>query len=324
MQNKHIEYIKETPEMRKLRVSETENGRRFRIRQMKSKKVYNRKSADWRAFDFVLTDCLKISMLLRKKIGLCNMVKNEFIMVDNATLSSIYTSSKSKIADISAKYGVPNSEVINILVRECQSLIGESDYESVAKYSKCRDIIIGNYSLFLIKVYNHFAKKYCIDGNDLMHIPYSNFDNIVKNYDFNNGTGFYSFMMMSLQGYIHKYLNDNKLIRVNPALKFTPKYVGLTKTGADGDDIEYLFIPEDYDPDVNGKLDFMLKISKDLPHDLQELYKYMLQCDYPPDAYKLYAEIHSCKYAKVKSMAEKIRRIATKKWSEYLKKKKIV
>lgn len=57
MQNKHIEYIKETQEMRKMRVSETENGRRFRIRQVKSKKVYNRKSADWRAFDFVLTFC---------------------------------------------------------------------------------------------------------------------------------------------------------------------------------------------------------------------------------------------------------------------------
>lgn len=43
---------KESPEMRAIRIAETENGRKFREKHIQSKKVYNRKSKYW-AFSFL-------------------------------------------------------------------------------------------------------------------------------------------------------------------------------------------------------------------------------------------------------------------------------
>lgn len=222
------------------------------------------------------------------------MVKSEITRVNSDVLMSAYKKAMNQINRYSNITGVTNvHDVICDMVYTCKELRHKTDAQSKRLYVCYRDIVIGSYSLFLIKMYNQYAVAYKMDGNDLIHIPYEYFDTMVKNYDKTLGATFQSFMILSIHGYIKKYLNLDNLVRVPPNVKdFSVSYTELIKTDSDGGYIEYLSTPEEYEYDVDGKLEFAMSAIKSMPKTLQDLYNCIIVSENSKDANELYRELY--------------------------------
>lgn len=140
-------------------------------------------------------------------------------------------------------------DLINSIVGLCKKLLSSEDPNSRRLFNTYRDIVIGNYSLYLIRLYNNYAKQYSLDANDLVHLPYVHFGTLVSNFNPEGGASFNSYMVLCLHGYIKKFISEDALVYVNPSKKVTLSYVETTKTGKDGEVIEYLHSIEPFDAD---------------------------------------------------------------------------
>lgn len=243
----------------------------------------------------------------------------QFTAVDSAILVELCNNSQKKmLALVESCHESSIDSLICDMVYKCKECL-KYDNESNRKiFSLYRDLIIGNYSILLIKIYNYYAKKHSLDANDLIHVPYTEFPRIVKNYEKGSGVTFNSFMILSLHGYIRKYIQEDMLIYVNPNKrrkeKINPVYVGLTKTNDNGDELEYLHDELPYDFDSDGKLQYVEKYIKELSPDEQEMYFLLKTFDKSTDAYKTFAEIHGIKEYKAKNLLHSLCRRLKDNW----------
>ena len=181
------------------------------------------------------------------------MIKKEVVYVDKKVLSDSYKKSQTYICALKTKLDMKNTgAIINSIVGMCKRLLANNDTKSKLLYNTYRDIVIGNYSLYLIRLYNNYAKQYSLDANDLVHIPYVHFSTLVANFNPDGGASFNSYMVLCLHGYIKKFISEDVLVYVNPSKKTAVSYVETTKIGKDGDEIEYLHSIEPFDADAQG------------------------------------------------------------------------
>lgn len=244
------------------------------------------------------------------------MIKKEVVYVDKKVLSESYYKSQNYIKALKTKLNMGNTgDIINAIVGMCKKLLLNGDMNSRRLYNTYRDIVIGNYSLYLIRVYNNYAKQYSLDANDLVHLPYVHFGTLVKNFNPEGGASFNSYMVLCLHGYIKKFISEDALVYVNPSKKTTLTYVDTTKQGKDGEDIEYLRSIDPFDADSQGKLQFASKLLDTLGPDMQEMYGYLVTTESPKLATDVYAESHNCSKEKAVLLLTRMRRKIRMEWS---------
>ena len=240
------------------------------------------------------------------------MIKKEVVYVDKKVLSDSYNKSQTYISVLITKMNVENTgDLINSIVGLCKKLLSSEDPNSRRLYNTYRDIVIGNYSLYLIRLYNNYAKQYSLDANDLVHLPYVHFGTLVSNFNPDGGASFNSYMVLCLHGYIKKFISEDALVYVNPSKKVTLSYVETTKTGKDGEVIEYLHSIEPFDADSQGKLQFASKMYETLTPEMQDMYGYLVTTESPKHATDIYAEAHNCSKERAILLLTRMRR----KWS---------
>lgn len=244
------------------------------------------------------------------------MIKKEVVYVDKKVLSDSYKTSQTYISALKSKLQMENTgALINAIVGMCKKLLASDDMVSRRKYNTYRDIVIGNYSLYLIRLYNNYAKQYSLDANELVHLPYVHFGTLVKNFNPEGGASFNSYMVLCLHGYIKKYISEDALVYVNPSKKTTVTYVETTKQGKDGEEIEYLRSIDPYDADSQGKLQFASKLLDTLGPEMQEMYGYLVTTESPKLATDVYAESHNCSKEKAVLLLTRMRRKIRLEWS---------
>jgi DNA-directed RNA polymerase specialized sigma subunit len=205
--------------------------------------------------------------------------------------------------------------LINSIVGRCKILLASNDPNSRRMYNTYRVIVIGNYSLYLIRLYNNYAKQYSLDANDLVHIPYVHFGTLVKNFNPDGGASFNSYMVLCLHGYIKKFISEDALVYVNPSKKTTVSYVETTKIGKDGDEIEFLHSIEPFDADSQGKLQFASKMYEKLAPEMQDMYGYLVTTESPKQATDIFAETHSCSNERAVQLLSRMRRKIRLEWT---------
>lgn len=244
------------------------------------------------------------------------MIKKEVVYVDKKVLSDSYHKSQTYISVLKTKMNVDNTgDLINSIVGRCKKLLSSDDPNSRRLYNTYRDIVIGNYSLYLIRLYNNYAKQYSLDANDLVHLPYVHFGTLVSNFNPEGGASFNSYMVLCLHGYIKKFISEDALVYVNPSKKVTLSYVETTKTGKDGEVIEYLHSIEPFDADSQGKLQFASKMYETLTPEMQDMYGYLVTTESPKHATDIYAEAHNCSKERAILLLTRMRRKIRLEWS---------
>ena len=244
------------------------------------------------------------------------MIKKEVVYVDKKVLSESYDKSQTYLSALKTKLNMENTgDIINAIVRMCKKLLSDDTATNRRLYNTYRDIVIGNYSLYLIRLYNNYAKQYLLNANDLVHLPYVYFRTLVNNFNPECGVSFNSYMVLCLHGYIKKFISDEALVHVNPAKKVTLTYVGTTMQGKDGDEIEYLRSIDPFDADSQGKLQFASKFLDSLSPEMQELYGYLVAMESSKEATEVYAECHHCSKEKVSFLLNRMRRKIRMAWS---------
>ena len=158
-------------------------------------------------------------------------------------------------------------------------------------------------------------KQYSLDANDLVHLPYVHFGTLVSNFNPEGGASFNSYMVLCLHGYIKKFISEDALVYVNPAKKVTLSYVETTKTGKDGEVIEYLHSIEPFDADSQGKLQFASKMYETLTPEMQDMYGYLVTTESPKHATDIYAEAHNCSKERAVLLLTRMRRKIRLEWS---------
>ena len=247
------------------------------------------------------------------------MIKKEVVYVDKKVLSDSYKKSQTYLSVLKTKMNMENTgELINAIVGFCKKLLNSGDSNRKRLYNTYRDIVIGNYSLYLIRLYNNYAKQYSIDANDLVHIPYVHFGTLVDNFNPDGGASFNSYMVLCLHGYIKKFISEDALVYVNPSKKTTVSYVETTKTGKDGEMIEYLYSIEPFDADSQGKLQFASKMYESLSPEMQDMYGYLVATESPKLATDIYAEAHNCSKESAVLLLTRMRRKIRLDWSSTL------
>lgn len=244
------------------------------------------------------------------------MIKKEVVYVDKKVLSDSYKKAQSCISVLKTKMDMENTvALINSIVGRCKTLLTSNDPNSKHLYNTYRDIVIGNYSLYLIRLYNNYAKQYSLDANDLVHIPYVHFGTLVANFNPDGGASFNSYMVLCLHGYIKKFISEDALVYVNPSKKTTISYVETTKIGKDGNEIEYLHSIEPFDADSQGKLQFASKMYETLAPEMQDMYGYLVTTESPKQATDIYAEANNCSKEQAVLLLSRMRRKIRLEWS---------
>ena len=244
------------------------------------------------------------------------MIKKEVVYVDKKVLSDSYKKSQSYISVLKTKMDMENTgALINSIVGRCKTLLASNDPSSKRLYNTYRDIVIGNYSIYLIRLYNNYAKQYSLDANDLVHLPYVHFSTLVTNFNPDGGASFNSYMVLCLHGYIKKFISEDALVYVNPSKKTTVSYVETTKIGKDGDEIEYLHSIEPFDADAQGKLQFASKMYENLAPEMQDMYSYLVTTESPKQATDIYAEAHNCSKERAVLLLTRMRRKIRLEWT---------
>lgn len=243
------------------------------------------------------------------------MIKKEVVYVDKKVLSDSYKKSQTYISALKTKLNmVSTGNIINSIIGRCKTLLNSEDPNDKKMYRLYRDIVIGNYSLYLINLYNNYAKQYLLDANELVHIPYVNFSTLVRNFNPDGGASFNSYMVLCLHGYIKKFISDDALVHVNPSKKVTITYTEVTKQGDDGDLIEYLTSNEPFNADSQGKLQFASRMCEDFDPQMQDMYGYLVTTESPKQATEIYAEAHRCSKSKANLMLYRMRRKIRMGW----------
>lgn len=243
------------------------------------------------------------------------MLKKTVTFVDTRALVDAYNKSKPYIGRLKTKLHTDNtSVVVDSMVAWCKKLFARSDSKSKDLYNAYRDVVIGNYSLYFVSVYNAYAKQYGVDANDLVHLPYVHFDTLVSNYKPDCGVSFNSYMVSCLHGYIKRFIGESGLVYVNPAKKTSVSYVGIAKTGCDGEEIEFLPSIEPLDADTHGKLQFASKIIESFPRDVRDMYGYLVSTESPKLATDIYADAHHCSKDAAVLVLTRLRRKIKKEW----------
>jgi hypothetical protein len=244
------------------------------------------------------------------------MIKKEVVYVDKQVLSNSYDKSQAYIRALKTRLHMERTgDIINSIVGMCKKLVNKTDINSRRLYNTYRDVVIGNYSLYLIRLYNNYARQYVINANDLVHIPYVHFGSLVSNFNDKGGASFNSYMVLCLHGYIKKFISEDELVYVNPSKKTTISYVETTKAGKNGELIEYLHSVDPFDADSQGKLQFASKMLDSLAPDMQDMYGYLVTTESPKLATDIYAEAHNCSKEKAVLLLTRMRRKIRKEWS---------
>lgn len=244
------------------------------------------------------------------------MIKNEVVYVDKKVLSDSYKKSQLYISVLKRKMNMETTgALINSIVGMCKTLLDRNDPNSKRLYNTYRDIVIGNYSLYLIRLYNNYAKQYSLDANDFVHIPYVHFNTLVANFNPDGGASFNSYMVLCLHGYIKKFISADSLVYVNPSKKTNVSYVETTTIGKDGDEIEYLHSIEPFDADAQGKLQFASKMYETLEPEMQDMYDYLVTTESPKQATDIYADAHNCSKERAVLLLSRMRRKIRLEWS---------
>lgn len=214
--------------------------------------------------------------------------------VNKKVLVDAYEKSKRIIAGLRKVMAFPDGDAIEFMVLKCKGLSSNDSPGELRLLGLYRDAIIGNYSLFLIRLYNAYAKKYSINANDLTHLPYINFTSLIRNYCPGSGSKFNSYMILCLNGYIKKYIHDDCLVKITPSHHISATYSELTISEDDGDIVEYLSSPEPFDADIMGKIQISDRVAGTLSNDERDMYNYILTTDSIRSAMEVYSEQRGC------------------------------